>query len=539
MKQVSCKGEDCPFDIFYNKEGIEGTVTAFTINNVKYLWINGIGMTYLCTETKLMAHLPVIYAPQPPKEMLIICFGMGTVLKSATVYPDLNITTVELVPEEYKIFGYYHKDAEEILKRNNVHTVVNDGRNYILLSPQRYDIITVDPAPPTYSAGTVNLYTREFFQICNTRLSPDGVMCLWFPGGRESEVKSLIRTFYSVFPNMKVYVGPHGGGFYFIGTLKEISESEVRQNMGKAFGNPAIIKDLSEYDNSCITETQLQQMFLWDNNEIKSIAADGVLITDDHPYTEFFLWRNLLKNEPYYQPLPRLMQENNWPGSAGDAEAHDNLGLALAAQGKLDQAIAQYAEALRLKPDLAGAHNNLGLALAAQGKLDEAIGHYTEALRLKPDYAEAHNSLGLALTAQGKTDEARAQYAEAVRLKPDYAEAHNNLGLALAKQGKLDEAIAHYTEALRLNPDLAETQNNLGVALAKLGKLDEAIARFQKAMQINPDFLGSYSNLGLVLGMQGNIDKAMIIYQNALKDNPNDTRAQKMLSILKAQRPHN
>jgi spermidine synthase len=310
IQQINCKEKDCTFEIFYNKEGIEGTVTAFSINNQKSLWINGIGMTTLCTETKLMSHLPIIYTTKPAKEMLIICFGMGTVLKSGILYPDLNITTVELVPEEYKTFGYYHKNAEEILKRKNVHTLVNDGRNYILLSPNRYDIITVDPAPPLYSAGTVNLYTREFFQICKERLTPEGVMCLWVPGGRETEVKSLIRTFHSVFPNMRVYIGPHKWGFYFIGTMKEISESDVRHNMEKAFGNPAIIRDLSEYDNSCITSQQLNQMFLWDNNEIKSIAADGVLITDDYPYTEFFLWRYLIKREPNYQPLP-LMKANN------------------------------------------------------------------------------------------------------------------------------------------------------------------------------------------------------------------------------------
>jgi spermidine synthase len=312
IQQINCKGKDCPFEIFYNKEGIEGTVTAFSINNQKSLWINGIGMTTLCTETKLMSHLPIIYTTKPAKEMLIICFGMGTVLKSGIIYPDLNITTVELVPEEYKTFGYYHKNAEEILKRKNVHTLVNDGRNYILLSPNRYDIITVDPAPPLYSAGTVNLYTREFFQICKERLTPEGVMCLWVPGGCETEVKSLIRTFHSVFLNMRVYIGPHKWGFYFIGTMKEIAESDVRHNMEKAFGNPAIIRDLSEYDNSCITSQQLNQMFLWDNNEIKSIATDGVLITDDYPYTEFFLWRYLIKREPNYQPLP-LMKANNRP----------------------------------------------------------------------------------------------------------------------------------------------------------------------------------------------------------------------------------
>ncbi len=96
-----------------------------------------------------------------------------------------------------------------------------------------------------------------------------------------------------------------------------------------------------------------------------------------------------------------------------------NLGFALAAQGKTDQALAHYAEALRLDPDLADTHNNLGMALAAQGKLDQAMAQYAEALRLKPGLARAHNNLGLALAAQGKMDQAMAQYAEALRLKPD------------------------------------------------------------------------------------------------------------------------
>jgi tetratricopeptide (TPR) repeat protein len=116
---------------------------------------------------------------------------------------------------------------------------------------------------------------------------------------------------------------------------------------------------------------------------------------------------------------------------------------------------------------------------------------------------------------------------------------HNNLGMALAAQGKMDQAEAHYAEALRLNPHLAEPHNNLGVALAEQGKIDEAITMFQKAIQIKPNFSGAYSNLGLAFAKQGDIAKATILFQNALEIDPNNTIAQKMLNILKAQRPHN
>lgn len=136
-------------EIYLNKEGLEGTVTAFTAHGRKQLWINGVGMTTLSTETKLMAHLPLAFAAHA-KEMLVICFGMGTTVRSAALYPDLNITAVDLVPETFEAFSYYHADAEKIKKNARVRLVRNDGRNTLLLSSKKYDVITVDPAPPLW-----------------------------------------------------------------------------------------------------------------------------------------------------------------------------------------------------------------------------------------------------------------------------------------------------------------------------------------------------------------------------------------------------
>ncbi|MBI4796346.1 MAG: fused MFS/spermidine synthase [Deltaproteobacteria bacterium] len=295
-------GDNSLYEIYYNKEGIEGTVTAFSIFDRKQLWINGMGMTELCTETKLMAHLPLMFS-KIPKELMVVCFGMGTTTKSAALYADINITVIELVQEVYDIFGYYHDNGKEILQQKNVHPLVNDGRNYLLLSPRKYDVITVDPAPPIWSAGTVNLYTREFFQICRDRLSADGVMCLWFPGATtEDEVKSILRTFHAVFPHTKVYRGPHNWGYYLIGTKRSVIESDFRSNVEKAFQNQAMVNDLAEYDKVCVSPDQLYQLLLWDTQEVEKIAQEGVLITDDYPYTEFFLWRYLRGRMKEYNP---------------------------------------------------------------------------------------------------------------------------------------------------------------------------------------------------------------------------------------------
>jgi spermidine synthase len=281
-----------PTEIYFHKEGLQGTVTAFSVNNRKHLWVNGIGMTYLCTETKLMAHLPLMFA-RDPKEFLVICFGMGTTVKSAALYPNLSITAVELVPETFDTFKFYHPGEEEVLKRKNVNLVANDGRNHLLLSKKKYDVITVDPAPPIWSAGTVNLYTREFFQLCRENLTPDGVMCLWFPGGLPEDGQAILRTFSEVFPESSVWKGPRNWGFYCIGTIRETPWDEFEKNARNAFLQPAMVRDLTEYDNSCDQLHKFYGLHVMNKAQIHSARAAGALITDDNPFTEFFLWRRL------------------------------------------------------------------------------------------------------------------------------------------------------------------------------------------------------------------------------------------------------
>ncbi len=176
------------------------------------------------------------------------------------------------------------------------------------------------------------------------------------------------------------------------------------------------------------------------------------------------------------------------------ADAHNNLGIALAAQGRADAAVAHYERAIALNPSDASAHNNLGVTLADLARNNEAIAHYERAVGLKPDYASAHHNLGMALAAQGRQEEAVAHYRRAVAIQPGHADAHNNLGVALAALGKTGEAVAHYERALALRPDLADIHNNLGVALVEQGRVDEALPHYAAALALNPANVEAHFN---------------------------------------------
>jgi protein O-mannosyl-transferase len=141
------------------------------------------------------------------------------------------------------------------------------------------------------------------------------------------------------------------------------------------------------------------------------------------------------------------------------------------------------------------AHLSLGEVLREKGNVDEAIAHYNEALKIKPHLAQAYYDIGLALCHEGRMDEGIAQFQQALQFNPGYAEAHNNLGNALLQKGRVDEAIAQYQQALQINPVSVEAWNNLGNALLQKGNVEEAIASYQRALAINPGYAVARSNL--------------------------------------------
>jgi Flp pilus assembly protein TadD len=137
--------------------------------------------------------------------------------------------------------------------------------------------------------------------------------------------------------------------------------------------------------------------------------------------------------------------------------------------------------------DRFAAHRLLGQIFGRHQQIDDAIAEFREAVRLGPDHAEAHADLGLALSTSGREDEAITAYGDALRLNPSLAEVHNNLGFALARRGRLADALPHFAEAVRLQPALVDARRNYGLALAQAGRLDDAAKEFDAVLRLAPE----------------------------------------------------
>jgi tetratricopeptide (TPR) repeat protein len=159
------------------------------------------------------------------------------------------------------------------------------------------------------------------------------------------------------------------------------------------------------------------------------------------------------------------------------------------------QALADYSEAIRLRPDDAASYAGRGHVRLTVGDHSGATADYSEALRLAPGNASHLIGRGHARFVEGDLTAAIADFTEALRLNPKSASAYNRRGLAYRRSGDLTRAIDDYTQAIYINPIYALAYNNRGYVYEALGRKQEAIADFQAALLLDPSLIGARDGL--------------------------------------------
>jgi tetratricopeptide (TPR) repeat protein/GT2 family glycosyltransferase len=284
----------------------------------------------------------------------------------------------------------------------------------------------------------------------------------------------------------------------------------------------ASLNKVRQQPDSPILHANLGTLYVQKQRWQEAIACYQTAIELNPNYTDAYCYLAKIfeKTKQVEQALSYWYQAYTLEPDRFAAQKHTQLGNLLAKQGKLDNAIACYRRALKLKPTLTEAYLRLGEILNHQGQKQEAISCYQQGIKHNPQNAEAHYLLGQAWMSLQEWKGAIASFQQAIKLQQNYWEAYHNLGDALVKQEKWQEAIAAYRQAIKINPQFSWSYNNLGDVLLQLQQWQEAVSLFQRAIELNPDFAWSYYNLGEAFSSLKQWQSALTAYRQALAIQP-------------------
>ncbi|MEO8258745.1 MAG: tetratricopeptide repeat protein [Acidobacteriota bacterium] len=469
---------------------------------------------------RALAHIPLL-SMERPSRVLVIGFGVGNSTHAATLHPSVERVEVADLSRHVLEHASYFRDANhDVLQDRRVTVYENDGRQHLQMQPLAvYDLITLEP-PPIAHAGVAALYSREFYALARTRLTPGGYVSQWLPAYQVPARTSLamIRAFIDVFPQ-SVLLSGMSSEFVLIGTNADTIQIDPDRLAAALKRAPAVLEDLRRIDLGTVTE--IVGTFVGSADTLVRATRESTAVSDDRPIQEYGV-RSAIGSGPQGVPASvfDLSAAATWCPRcfSGDLPAASAPGLDTYL-ALLDQAYHASTEAAALGPsgtpgpgrilgsaylgavlpDTDAVHNVIGVTLLRERRYPEAAAAFREALKRRADSVDANRNLGTALAESGQTAEAIGYLRRAVQLDPGHGGAQYELGSLLLERREFGEAAAHLRAALRAMPDSAAAHNGLGIALASTGALTDALDEFQQALRLRPDFAEARRNLELTV----------------------------------------
>ncbi|MCX6024385.1 MAG: fused MFS/spermidine synthase, partial [Chloroflexi bacterium] len=189
--------------LLWHEEGLENTVSVFKHpQGFTTMYINSREQAFdlpgMASFHHFIGHLPMLLHPAP-REVLVIGLGGGATPGAVSLYENAHIDIVELSPSVVRAAAYFTGINYSVMTKPNVRMIVDDGRNHLLLTHKRYDVITADLIRP-HHAGAGNLYSREYYTLAMNALRDDGMMTQWVDVEQPWISTLIMRTFVNVFP---------------------------------------------------------------------------------------------------------------------------------------------------------------------------------------------------------------------------------------------------------------------------------------------------------------------------------------------------
>lgn len=294
--------------LVYYHEGKGGTVAVVTQGRqgqtFSRLYIQGVSNTGDAMPSlrymRLQALLPLLIHKGEPRSALVIGFGTGITTGAMLRYPGLERPVVaELLPEVLQAAPLF-KGNYAAVTDPRLDIRLRDGRRELLRSEQRYDLVTLEPPPPS-AAGVVNLYSSNFYQLAASRLQPDGLVAQWLPlpTQNDEDSRALVRSFIDVFPHASLWTTEFHE-MLLIGSLQplQLNVPRIRERLAQ----PAVAAALAEVGID--SPQALLATWVTDRSGLERYAADALAVTDDQPRIEYANW---VRPREITRALPALL----------------------------------------------------------------------------------------------------------------------------------------------------------------------------------------------------------------------------------------
>lgn len=251
----------------------------------------------------MMTHIPMLLHPDPHR-VLVVCFGTGATAGAGVLYPGTRVDVVDIDRTVFGFASHFRAVNHDVARHPRAHLVVDDGRNFLLATTERYDVITSEPMPP-YHAGVVNLYSKEYYELARDRLQPGGFVVQWLPMHLLvlDESLRILRTVQDVFPETTLWVHRDTG---IIVARRDLAVQIDLARVARAFAPGPLGDELEELVGTPLDFARLHVM---GPDEIRAATSAMRPVTDDRPSLEFHRFRHPVQEYrgPYNMEQARMM----------------------------------------------------------------------------------------------------------------------------------------------------------------------------------------------------------------------------------------
>ena len=491
-------------DIIYFADGLNSTISVARTDDYISLRTNGKvdASNHDVTTQRLLGHLGVL--AHTPRRVLLIGFGSGMTASALASYPELErLDVVEIEPAVIGAAPLLTQLNHNVLRDPRVHVTLDDARNFLFTTRERYDLIVSEPSNP-WIAGVATLFTREFYRGAQARLAPGGALVQWLQAYSlyPDDLRMVLATFLSEFHGATLW---HGDGPDLILMAPSPPSVEILNRAQVLYPNPSLHDDFKQLGMD--EPAGLFDFYMLDDEALRNFSSGAQINTDDLTLLEYHAPRSLLVHglEDKNRSAILLAQKDalpaDFPPDLRDAA------LAAAATTSLNledtDGADHFLRALEHRPITAGIAIARGRAALVHSNFQSAYHAFDAALVLDPNSIQA--AWGRAETDRrfGNNENARQAFLRILERDPGNLPALESLKHLATDFSRWPEAEDLERRLISADPHAsAAAYAQLADTLLRAGEFERAYSAMQDCLARDPYNFQTHLNLGALLRQQ-------------------------------------